>query len=124
MRWDAPLLSTIRVATCDTELGGVHIPEGSSVMPMLGSANHQSERFEDPDKFDIFRPAKSNLGWGNGTHVCLGMHLARLEIRTAINLLLDRLPNLRLDPPDADDPHIRGQVFRSPTALPVLFDKA
>ncbi|MCV7151688.1 cytochrome P450 [Mycolicibacterium pyrenivorans] len=123
VRWDAPLLSTIRVATCDTELGGVHIPEGSSVMPMLGSANHQSERFEDPDKFDIFRPAKSNLGWGNGTHVCLGMHLARLEIRTAINLLLDRLPNLRLDP-DADDPHIRGQVFRSPTALPVLFDKA
>ena len=54
-------------------------------------------------------------------HVCLGMHLARLEMRTAINLLLDRLPNLRLDP-DADDPHIRRQVFRSPTSLPVLFD--
>jgi cytochrome P450 len=123
VRWDAPLLSIIRVATRDTELGGVHIPEGSSVMPMLGSANHQGERFDDPDKFDVFRPAKSNLGWGNGTHVCLGMHLARLEIRTAINLLLDRLPNLRLDP-DADEPHIRGQVFRSPTALPVLFDKA
>jgi cytochrome P450 len=49
------------------------------------------------------------------------MHLARLEMRTAINLLLDRLPNLRLDP-DGDDPHIRGQVFRSPTSLPVLFD--
>jgi cytochrome P450 len=49
------------------------------------------------------------------------MHLARLEMRTAINLLLDRLPNLRLDP-DGDDPHIRGMVFRSPTSLPVLFD--
>jgi hypothetical protein len=49
------------------------------------------------------------------------MHLARLEMRTRINLLLDRLPNLRLDP-DGDDPHIRGQVFRSPTALPILFD--
>lgn len=60
-------------------------------------------------------------GLGHGVHVCLGMHLARLEMRTAINLLLDRLPNLRLDP-DGDDPHIRGQVFRSPTSVPVLFD--
>ena len=49
------------------------------------------------------------------------MHLARLEMRTAVNLLLDRLPNLRLDPGDAD-PHIRGHVFRSPTSLPVRFD--
>ena len=54
-------------------------------------------------------------------HVCLGMHLARLEMRTAINLLFDRLPNLRLDP-EGDDPHIRGQVFRSPTSVPILFD--
>jgi cytochrome P450 len=49
------------------------------------------------------------------------MHLARLEMRTAIDLLLDRLPNLRLDP-EGDHPHIRGMVFRSPTSLPVLFD--
>jgi cytochrome P450 len=49
------------------------------------------------------------------------MHLARLEMRVAVNRLFDRLPNLRLDP-NGDDPHIRGQVFRSPTSLPVLFD--
>jgi cytochrome P450 len=121
VRWDAPLLSIIRVATRDTELGGVKIPQGSSVLPMLGAANRQEERFVDPDTFNIFRQPRAHLGWGHGVHVCLGMHLARLEIRTAINLLLDRLPNLRLDP-DGDDPHIRGQVFRSPTALPVLFD--
>jgi hypothetical protein len=48
------------------------------------------------------------------------MHLARLEMRVAVNLLLDRLSDLRLDP-DGDDPHIRGQVFRSPTSLPVMF---
>ena len=48
------------------------------------------------------------------------MHRARVEMRVALNLLLDRLPGLRLDP-DGDDPHIRGQVFRSPTSLPVLF---
>jgi cytochrome P450 len=49
------------------------------------------------------------------------MHLARLEMRVALNLLFDRLPNMRLDA-EADDPHIRGQAFRSPTSVPVLFD--
>ncbi|MDR3656274.1 MAG: cytochrome P450 [Mycobacterium sp.] len=121
VRWEPPLLTITRVATCDTELGGVPIPAGSTVMPMLGAANRQEDRYSDPDAFDIFRPARAHLGWGHGVHVCLGMHLARLEMRTAVNLLLDRLPNLRLDP-DGDDPHIRGQVFRSPTSLPVLFD--
>jgi cytochrome P450 len=120
VRWNPPLLTITRVATRDTELGGVQIPAGSSVMPMLGSANRQEERFPDPDKFDVFRQARGHLGWGHGVHVCLGMHLARLEMRTAINLLLDRLPNLRMDP-DGGDPYIRGQVFRSPTSLPVLF---
>ncbi len=122
VRWEAPLLTITRVATCDTELAGVPIPAGSSVMPMLGAANRQEDRYPDPDRFDIFREAKGALvSWGYGAHVCLGMHLARLEMRTAANLLLDRLPNLRLDPGDAD-PHIRGQVFRSPTTLPVRFD--
>ncbi|WP_395311670.1 cytochrome P450 [Mycobacterium sp. AMU20-3851] len=123
VRWNPPLLTITRVATRDTELGGVPIPEGSSVMPMLGSANRQEDRWENPDEFDIFRTAKGNLGWGHGVHVCLGMHLARMEMRTAMNLLLDRLPNLRMDP-DGDDPHIRGQVFRSATSVPVLFDPA
>lgn len=121
VRWDAPLLNITRVATRDTELAGVPIPQGSSVMPMLGAANRQEDRYTKPDDFDILRPAKVPISWGYGVHVCLGMHLARLEMRTAINLLLDRLPNLRLDP-DGDDPHIRGMVFRSPTSLPVLFD--
>jgi cytochrome P450 len=121
VRWEPPLLTITRVATRDTELGGVPIPAGSTVMPMLGAANRQEDRYPNPDAFDIYRQARGHLGWGHGVHVCLGMHLARLEMRTAINLLLDRLPNLRLDP-DGDDPHIRGQVFRSPTSVPVLFD--
>jgi cytochrome P450 len=120
VRWEPPLLTITRVATRDTELGGVPIPAGSSVMPMLGAANRQDDRFADPDRFDIFRSARAHIGFGHGVHVCLGMHLARLEMRVALNLLFDRLANLRLDP-GGDDPHIRGQVFRSPTALPVLF---
>ncbi|SOJ56641.1 Cytochrome P450 107B1 [Mycobacterium simulans] len=121
VRWEPPLLTITRVATRDTELAGVPIPAGSSVMPMLGSANRQEDRYPDPDRFNVFRSARAHIGFGHGVHVCLGMHLARLEMRVALNLLFDRLPNLRLDP-DGDDPHIRGQVFRSPTALPVLFE--
>jgi cytochrome P450 len=120
VRWEPPLLTITRVATRDTELGGVKIPAGSSVMPMLGAANRQDDRYPDPDRFDIFRSARAHIGFGHGVHVCLGMHLARLEMRVALNLLFDRLPNLRFDP-DGRDPHIRGQVFRSPTSLPVLF---
>ncbi len=119
-RWEPPLLSITRVATRDTELAGVPIPAGSSVMPMLGAANRDEVRYPDPNRFDIFREQRAHIAWGHGPHVCMGMHLARMEMRVAINLLLDRLPNLRLDP-EADDPHIRGQVFRSPTSLPVLF---
>lgn len=121
VRWDSPLLTITRVTTCETELGGVKIPAGCSVMPMLGSANRQDDRYPEPNTFDVFRAAKSNVGWGHGVHVCLGMHLARMEMRIAMNLLIDRLPNLRLDP-DVDDQHIRGQVFRSPAALSVVFD--
>jgi cytochrome P450 len=120
VRWEPPLLTITRVATRDTELGGVAIPAGSSVMPMLGAANRQDDRYPDPDRFDIFRSARAHIGFGHGVHVCLGMHLARLEMRVALNLLFDRLPNLRLDP-KGNDPHIRGQVFRSPTSLPVVF---
>jgi cytochrome P450 len=121
VRWDAPLLNITRVTTRETELGGVKIPAGCSVMPMLGAANRQEDRYPEPDEFDIFRAAKGNVGWGHGVHVCLGMHLARMEMRVAMNLLIDRLPNLRFDP-EADDLHIRGQVFRSPAALPVVFE--
>jgi len=121
LRFETPLLNITRLATKDTEIGGVPVPAGSTVMLMLAAANREESRFSDPDRFDIFRSgAKPHISFGHGPHVCLGMHLARMEMRVAVNLLLDRLPDLRLDP-DSDDPHIRGQVFRSPTAIPVLF---
>jgi len=120
VRWEAPLLTITRVATRDAEIAGHPIPAGSTVMLVLGAANRDEDRYADPDRFDIFRTPKPNISWGHGVHVCLGMHLARLEMRVALDLLLSRLPDLRLDP-EGDDPHIRGQVFRSPTSLPVLF---
>ena len=121
LRLETPLLNITRLATKDTEIDGVPIEAGSTVMLMLAAANRDENRHEDPDDFDIFRSnPKPHISFGHGPHMCLGVHLARIEMRVALEHLLDRLPDLRLDPAGVD-PHIRGQVFRSPTALPVLF---
>jgi cytochrome P450 len=121
LRLETPLLNITRLATKDTEIDGVSIEAGSTVMLMLAAANRDENRHDDPDAFDIFRSdPKPHISFGHGPHMCLGVHLARIEMRVALDHLLDRLPNLRLDPA-AVDPHIRGQVFRSPTDLPVLF---
>ena len=121
LRLETPLLTITRLATRDTEIGGVAVPQGSTIMLMLAAANREETRYELPDHFDVTRDSPTpHMSFGHGPHVCLGIHLARVEMRVALNLLLDRLPDLRLDP-SADDPHIRGQVFRSPTSIPVLF---
>ena len=123
LRWETPALTVARTARQDTELGGVPIPAGGLVAVSLGAANRDPGRYPDPDAFDIFREDKQHLSFGDGAHKCLGMHLARLEMRVLLTAVLDRLPGLRLDPA-ADDPHIHGLLFRSPPNLPVRFDPA
>jgi cytochrome P450 len=123
LRWECPLTGIMRTATRDVEIGGVTIPEGAVVSVNLGAANRDETRYENPDAFDIHRPQRAHLAFAFGPHRCLGMHLARMETAVALNALLDRLPGLRLDPA-AEDVHITGLTFRSPLALPVLFEPA
>jgi cytochrome P450 len=123
LRYETPLLTINRTTTRDVDVAGTTIPAGSSVTPCLGSANHDETRWEDAEHFDIFREQKPHVAFAHGPHMCLGMHLARLETRVAVNAVLDRLPGLRLNP-DGEDPHIHGLIFRSPTTLPVRFDAA
>ena len=122
LRWEPPLPSIMRRATRDTELQGVPIPAGSSVAVNLGSANRDENYFEDPDRFDIFRSAEHpHMSFAFGPHLCLGMHLARMETRVVLTTLFERLRGLRLDP-QGDDVHITGMTFRSPMVLPVVFE--
>lgn len=121
IRWETPLLNFMREVTRDTEIGGVHVPEGATMMLSLGSANHDETRWDEPEKFDIFRERKPHIGFAHGAHVCLGMHLARLETTKIFNALFDELPGLRLDP-DAPAPYITGTMFRSPPRLDVVWD--
>ncbi len=120
LRWEQPLTSLSRLVTRDTELAGVKIPEGAVVHASLAAANRDPERWDDPHAFDIFRPLKPHATFGGGPHICVGMHVARMELRVAMETVLDRLPNLRLDP-DVEAPYITGLMFRMPTGVPVVF---
>lgn len=122
LRWEGPVLSTWRHVEEDTVLDGVALKQGTILNVVLGSANRDPSRFEDPDTFNIFRDRKNrHLGFATGPHLCIGQHLARVEMTRALNALLDKLPNLRLDP-DAPPPQIIGHLLRSPLRLDVVFD--
>jgi cytochrome P450 len=110
-----------RYATKPVELGGARIGPRHLVRVSITAANRDPAVFPEPDTFDLHRPnTRRHLAFANGPHVCLGVHLARLEARTALAALLERLPNLRLDPERPSK--IRGLVFRKPPELNVLWD--
>ncbi len=121
LRYETPLTTVQRFATEDSELGGVAIPAGSVIDVCMGSANRDANRWPDPpEKFDIFRHhTPPHITFAAGEHTCMGLHLARMETRVALESLLDRLGDITLI--TDDDPHIHGQPFRSPTSLPVTF---
>lgn len=120
LRYETPLTVVQRFTTEDTEVEGVKIPARSVIGVCIGSANRDERRWERSEKFDIFRKHVPHISFAAGEHTCLGLHLARLETRVAMECLLDRLTNVTLL--TEDDPHIHGQPFRSPNALPVTFD--
>jgi cytochrome P450 len=121
LRWETSVTQVSRVAATGTEIGGCPVEAGAPVSVITGSANRDEIRYEAPDDWRIDRPPQNHLAFGTGQHQCLGMHLARLELRVGLDEILTRLPNLRLDP-DAAPPVIQGFAFRGPDAIPVRFD--
>jgi cytochrome P450 len=97
IRWETPLLNFIRETTCYVEFFGMQIPAGSGITVNLGSANHDETRWANPEHFDIFRERKPHIGFGHGAHVCIGMHLARLESTIIFNTLMDEHVPIRVD---------------------------
>jgi cytochrome P450 len=119
-----PAAATIdRYATRDVELAGAQIRAGDLVTISIAGANRDPASFPDPGRFDVRRDnARQHVAFAGGPHVCIGMHLARLEAHTALRRVLDRLPGLRLDAKQPSEP--RGLVFRKPASLHVLWDAA
>ena len=97
MRFDSPTITHRRLCKVDTEVGGVALPAGATVMLMLGAGNHDPARFPDPEVFDIRRKnAIEHLAFGKNWHFCLGAPLARFEIGLVLGRLLDAMPGMRL----------------------------
>ena len=122
LRYETPLTMVARFAARDVELGGHMISEGATVSPVIGSANRDESRWT-PELFDIHRASRPHIAFAAGPHICLGMHLARIETEVMMRVLMDRFEDIELEPGDRD-PHIRGMTFRSPTSLPVTFRPA
>lgn len=97
VRWETTDPLFHRLATKDSVLGGVEIPEGSLIDVCLGAGNRDPERWENPDNYDLHRPEKRHVGFAAGPHTCLGRFVASAEMAAAVDALLDRLPKLRLD---------------------------
>ena len=119
LRYDSSVQMTGRVALEDIDdLGGKKIPKGETVMCLLGSANRDPAVYPDhPERLDITRPNVRPLSFGGGIHFCLGAQLARIEAEIAVNTLLRRLPELRID--DVENPEWRPTfVLRGLKRLP------
>lgn len=96
IRWTTPVQHFMRTAAADVELGGVQVKAGDWLMLNYVAANHDPAQFDNPRKFDAAREANRHAAFGAGAHQCLGLHLARLEMRILIDALLDRLDSVEL----------------------------
>ncbi|MGW7578557.1 cytochrome P450 family protein [Streptomyces sp. NPDC054765] len=122
LRYDGPSPVAIRrFPKEDLEIGGVRIAAGESVLLSIASANRDPARFPDPDTFERGRDVSGHLALGQGIHYCLGAALARMETVIALDALLGRFPELRLDVPRAELRHRRALRTRGLISLPVAW---
>jgi len=121
IRWISPIGTQGRCAGPDAVVDGVAIPEGAPVGLMVPSANRDEDVWgPTADVYDLFRPRHANAAFGFGPHFCVGHQLARVQMRTGLRRLLDRLPGLRSHPDRA--PVFSGWEYRGPAELWVTWD--
>lgn len=121
LRWTAPIGNLLRSIAPGTELGGVTFDQPARAVVVVASAN-RDETVWGPtaDVFDLHRPRRNHLAFAAGPHYCLGHHFARVQLRVAVGMLIERFPDLHLDP--EHDVVYRGHEYRSPTSLRVLVE--
>jgi cytochrome P450 len=118
LRWEPPVALLPRIAPKGGEVAGVTVPEGGILLAALASANRDETVFANPDTFDTDREQGEFLTFGFGNKYCPGSHLARRQLLVALDVILDRLSNLRLI--DADPPS--GAILRRTEHLQVAWD--
>jgi cytochrome P450 len=121
LRWETPVPGVRRVLATDTEIAGEQLPAGTKVTVLIGSANTDEAEFDEAESVDFHREGNRHLAFGGGIHRCLGSHLARLELRVALEELHRRLPDYAL-PPDTKLVYADG--LRTVEHLPLVFSPA
>jgi cytochrome P450 len=119
LRFDPPILGTLRVLHEEVEWHGQTLPVDTPLLGLLGAANRDPRAFPDPDRFDVTRRGVPHWGFGGGAHFCLGAHLARLETQLAIGTLVRRVGGMELTGAKLT---WSESLFRVPASLPVHFD--
>ena len=117
LRFDGPVQFVNREAVRATELRGVTIPKGAHLVVLLGAANRDERHFPDPDRFDVTRDTRGHVGFGFGAHFCLGAALARLEARSALQVLVPELP--RLERVQSESEFLDSYLIRGRVNLPL-----
>jgi cytochrome P450 len=124
-RIDPPFRGHYRTVVADTDLGGVHLPAGSTLVLMWPAANHDREAFTNPDDIDLDRPnPRQHVGFGWGIHLCVGAPLARVEAKVAFERLLARTTSFSLDPAATPLHHHRSLMVRRLVDLPLILEPA
>ena len=124
LRIEPPVRGLSRVTTKDVELGGKNIPEGAHLLILFASGNDDESVFGHPRAFDADRPnLMRHLTFGAGTHLCVGMALARMEIRVAIRELVKRLENIQLAVPASEVGYTTNVAMVSRESLPLKFSR-
>jgi cytochrome P450 len=121
LRWETPVPGVPRVTTRDVELAGTTIPEGTTVTCLLATANTDGDEFPEPESIEFEREANRHLAFGGGVHRCLGSHLARLEMRVALEELHRRIPSYSIAP--GEQP-IYSMGIRAVEHLPLVWETA
>ncbi|MCH9682458.1 MAG: cytochrome P450 [Deltaproteobacteria bacterium] len=117
LRIESPIRSFTRYVNEDFEVGGTVMPKGSRAVIIYASANHDERKFPNPERFDIHRKNADHVGFGYGVHRCMGVHLARLELRTLLEVMVERVKTIEVGEPTI----AINNILRGFSELPVEF---
>jgi cytochrome P450 len=115
VRISSPIRCFTRRVSRDAEFAGVQLRNGDRVAVLFAAANMDERRFPDPVRFDLDRPPGGNLGWGNGPHTCIGIHLAKLEMQALLRALIAHVETIEVA---ASPPRIRSNTLQGLASLP------